>query len=342
MHDKFQQTTCGRAGVEPATSGSAVRLAVDARDSAARFTWAAAWQSQQNGHCVQRRHRSACASAQSDQSLRCPHEQTLGPQLPIERTTKTLIRLGGCRCWSESSLGTKGIPLVLSWGISHSESASLSSLVPSEINHIFWRPCSLALWLQSQGSLVRAPALPHTGYTCNLHRISHEILYMVFLLFPLIQERQFLVISESIICTLDHFVLVNCLEGLSLSARRSGFGRSFNSSPGFIDRESANQIYWYMRGIVVTLSRSLHKFRWCWGGAISSSHTNLPTLIHALQYRTEWNLNIIWLHVAETNSGQFWGMKWCIPGMYLNARSPVLEASHAHYMTEILSQRFAR
>ena len=72
-----------------------------------------------------------------------------------------------------------------------------------------------------------------------------------------------------------------------------------------------------MRGIVVTLSRSLHKFRWCWGDAISSSHTNLPTLTHALQYRTEWNLNIIWLHVAETNSGQFRGMKWCIPGMHL-------------------------
>ena len=61
----------------------------------------------------------------------------------------------------------------------------------------FWRPFSLALWLQSQGSLVRAPALPHTGYTCNLRSISHEIMYMVFLLFPLIQERQFLVISES-------------------------------------------------------------------------------------------------------------------------------------------------
>ena len=39
-------------------------------------------------------------------------------------------------------------------------------------------------------------------------------MYIVFLLFPLIQERQFLVISESI-CTLDHFVLVNRLEGLS-------------------------------------------------------------------------------------------------------------------------------
>ena len=90
----------------------------------------------------------------------------------------------------------------------------------------FWRPCSLALWLQSQGSLVRAPALPHTG-----RYISHEIMYMVFLLFPLIQEWQFLVISENI-CTLDHFVLVNCLEGLSLSARRSGLGRSFNCIPG--------------------------------------------------------------------------------------------------------------
>ena len=130
VHNQFQQTICDRAGVEPATSGSAVRLAVDARDSAARYTWAAAWQSQQNGHCAQRRHRSACASAKSDQSLRCPYEQTLGLQLPIERTTKTLI-------WSESSLGTKAILIVLSWGGSHSESASLTSLVASEINHIF-------------------------------------------------------------------------------------------------------------------------------------------------------------------------------------------------------------
>ena len=32
--------------------------------------------------------------AQSDQSLCCPHEESLGPWLPIERTVKTLIRLG--------------------------------------------------------------------------------------------------------------------------------------------------------------------------------------------------------------------------------------------------------
>ena len=133
VHVQFQQTICGRSVVEPATSGSAVRLALDARDSAARYTWAAAWQSQQNGHWAQRRHRSACASAQSDQSLRCPQKQTLGPQLSNERTTKTLIR---------------------------------------NKPH-FWRLCSLSLCMQSQWSLVRAPALPHTGYTCNLHRISH-------------------------------------------------------------------------------------------------------------------------------------------------------------------------
>ena len=50
----------------------------------------------QNGICVQRRLRSAWASAQSDQSFRCPHEESLGPYLPIERTSKTMIRLGGC------------------------------------------------------------------------------------------------------------------------------------------------------------------------------------------------------------------------------------------------------
>ena len=40
--------------------------------------WAAWWQNQRNGICVQRRLRSAWASGQSDQSLRCPHEGNLG------------------------------------------------------------------------------------------------------------------------------------------------------------------------------------------------------------------------------------------------------------------------
>ena len=64
--------------------------------------------------CAQQRLRSAWASAQSYQSLHCPHEETLGTLLPIERTVKTLIRLGGCPGWSESSLGACVILLVLS------------------------------------------------------------------------------------------------------------------------------------------------------------------------------------------------------------------------------------
>ena len=43
------------------------------------YIWATAWQHQQNDLCAQRRLRSALASALSDQSLRCPHEKTLGP-----------------------------------------------------------------------------------------------------------------------------------------------------------------------------------------------------------------------------------------------------------------------
>ena len=37
-------------------------------------------------------------------SLRCPHEETLGAQLPTERTAKTLIRLGGCPFWQRLTI----------------------------------------------------------------------------------------------------------------------------------------------------------------------------------------------------------------------------------------------
>ena len=82
--------------------------------------WATAWQNQQNDLCAQRRLRLERNQPRHppslNQSQRCPPEAKLGPKLPIERTVKTLIRLGGCTGWSESSLGTKFILLVLSWG----------------------------------------------------------------------------------------------------------------------------------------------------------------------------------------------------------------------------------
>ena len=85
----------------------------------------------QNGMCAQRRLRSAWASAQSDQSLRCPHGGSLGPWLPIERTVKTLISLGGCPGWSESSLVAHTILLVLYWG---------GSTVLGRDRHWVWGP----------------------------------------------------------------------------------------------------------------------------------------------------------------------------------------------------------
>ena len=44
-----------------------------------KVKWDASWQNQQIYLCAQRRLGSAWAFAQSDQSLSCPHEETLDP-----------------------------------------------------------------------------------------------------------------------------------------------------------------------------------------------------------------------------------------------------------------------
>ena len=86
------------------------------KSSESGFKWAASWQNQQNGMCAQGSLRSAWASAQCDQSFRCPHEESLGPYLPVEHTAKILIRLGRYPGWSESSLDADTLLLVLPWG----------------------------------------------------------------------------------------------------------------------------------------------------------------------------------------------------------------------------------
>ena len=54
--------------------------------------------------CVQQRLRSAMASTQSDQRFRCVLNGQLRTQAFFMRTAKTLIRVGRCKGWSESSL----------------------------------------------------------------------------------------------------------------------------------------------------------------------------------------------------------------------------------------------
>ena len=81
--------------------------------------------------CVQRRLRSACASAQSDQSLCCPHEETLHPWLIKMRPVKILIRLRECAGWSESLLGA--IPKLLILTLLLNSSLSCFNWIRSEI-----------------------------------------------------------------------------------------------------------------------------------------------------------------------------------------------------------------
>ena len=66
MHN-WKKWTCQTERIEESTKHKRVNI------------WTAARQNQQNDMCAQRRLRSAWASAQSDQSLLCAHEESLGP-----------------------------------------------------------------------------------------------------------------------------------------------------------------------------------------------------------------------------------------------------------------------
>ena len=88
--------------------------------------------------CARQRLRSAWASAQSDQSLRCAlngYQRTKGFFM---RTSKNLIRLGGCPGWSESSLGAKSF----CWFCL--EAAHIVLLIPEDID---LNKCSDEIWL---------------------------------------------------------------------------------------------------------------------------------------------------------------------------------------------------
>ena len=131
--------------------------------------WAEGWQNQQNHMCAQRSLRSAWACPQSDQSIRCPHEESFGHSLTIERTVKTLTGLGGCPGWSESSLGAQVILLAMScFGsfvilLDHSENINNTKIIKSfntERNY-FWlgqiqpRPC----WMEKDRRLLTRKGL---------------------------------------------------------------------------------------------------------------------------------------------------------------------------------------
>ena len=55
--------------------------------------------------CAQRKLKLVCISVQFNQSIYCPHEETLHAWLSEMQPVKILIRLLECAGWSESSLG---------------------------------------------------------------------------------------------------------------------------------------------------------------------------------------------------------------------------------------------
>ena len=98
------------------------------------------------------------------------------------RTAKTLIRLGGCPDWSESSLGAYAILLVLSRGGSFYDimtmwPASPTLIEPARINrllpryhHLYWQKRG-SIWINTIHRLlyghdpdIRLPTCLHTGY----------------------------------------------------------------------------------------------------------------------------------------------------------------------------------
>ena len=109
--------------------------------------------------CAQRRLGSAWVSTQSDQSLRCPHEESLGPYLPTERTEKTdlIWVFAGCIV----------ILLVLSWGGSFmlKTKESHSTQTHSPVHFLSSSPSISFFTLLHHESGIQLQELDHTTDT---------------------------------------------------------------------------------------------------------------------------------------------------------------------------------
>ena len=98
---------CGNFLCTSRTSSSVVTMAT---------TWAASWKNQQNGMCAQRRLSSAWASAHSDQSLRCLHEENIGSLATHWAHNRDSVQTGRMPGLIWVFAGRTVILLLLSWG----------------------------------------------------------------------------------------------------------------------------------------------------------------------------------------------------------------------------------
>ena len=127
-------------------------------------------------------------TGQSDQSLRCPLEESLGPWLPSKRTAKTLGIRPVC---SESSLGAHAMVLVLSRCSSYGEKFPLWTIhqVRLTLRLAIYKICFrisnhrvLGLLIQSKGAMFHYPmfydkfSVSHRLYcVCSINGHLHTV-----------------------------------------------------------------------------------------------------------------------------------------------------------------------
>ena len=93
-------------------------------------------------------------------SLRCPHEETLGPKLPTERTAKTPVRLRGCAGWSESSLGAHATLLFMSCSFENCRLLSIVCYSYSVYNNLLFHSRRVYRNLSDKGSANKMTQFP--------------------------------------------------------------------------------------------------------------------------------------------------------------------------------------
>ena len=101
--------------------------------------------------CVQRRHKSACESAQSDQSPRCPHKESLHPWLSKMCQVQSLIRLREC-AESDQIARNAQVDLNLRWA--HISKGTFSAVGARLYNVSLPAYCIISLYLNHYTAYV--------------------------------------------------------------------------------------------------------------------------------------------------------------------------------------------
>ena len=156
--------------------------------------------------CPQRRLRSAWSSAQSDQSFRYPHDESLGPQLPIERTAKTLIRLGR---YAEGDPSLYWVHMPFCWFCHEAAHLYHKKVSPTMIfnnawnNQNFWHICDIP-----RPHIIFCKMIPHKPRMPVFSMLSWHLFICLFIRSPIYDQTSQLDFSKSTLVPHAHTTLM--------------------------------------------------------------------------------------------------------------------------------------